>query len=164
MQLHVVRTTFTDLSSVGELYLNGSFYCYTLEDIDRDLRADMPLVAIRTRKIFAQTAIPTGNYEVILNWSDRFQKQMPLLLRVPGWEGVRIHSGNFPHQTEGCILLGKTKLDNMVGVSNATFAAFMTEIRRAAKREKIHIEIESQKATSPLAETQPANGAVHVPA
>jgi len=149
MQLHVIRTTFTDQSSVGELYLNGVFYCYSLEDVDRDLRADLPLEVIRARKIFAGTAIPTGSYEVILNWSNRFQKQMPLLLRVPGWEGVRIHSGNYPHQTEGCILLGKTKLDNMVGVSNKTFGAFMVELRRAAKREKIHIEIESRK--TPLA-------------
>lgn len=156
MQLHVIRTTFTDQSSVGELYLNGAFYCYTLEDVDRDLRADLPLDAIRARKIFAQTAIPTGNYEIILNWSNRFQKQMPLLLRVPGWEGVRIHSGNYPHQTEGCILLGKTKLDNMVGVSNKTFEAFMVEMRRATKREKIHIEIESRKTPlAGLVATQP---------
>lgn len=149
MQLHVIRTTFTDQSSVGELHINGQFYCFTLEDVDRNLRADMPLTDIRTHKRFAQTAIPTGSYEVVLNWSNRFKKQMPLLLRVPGWEGVRIHSGNFAHQTEGCILLGKTKLDNMVGVSNKTFEAFMVEIRKAAKQEKIHIEIESRRAVAP---------------
>lgn len=149
MQLHVIRTTFTDQSSVGELHINGKFYCFTLEDVDRDLRAEMPLADIRAHKLFAQTAVPTGSYEVILNWSDRFKKQLPLLLRVPGWEGVRIHSGNFPHQTEGCILLGKTKLDNMVGVSNKTFEAFMVEIRKAARKEKIHIEIESRRPVVP---------------
>lgn len=163
MHLHVIRTTFTDQSSVGELHINGKFYCFTLEDVDRGLRAEMPLTDIRAHKLFAQTAIPTGSYEVVLNWSNRFQKQMPLLLRVPGWEGVRIHSGNYAHQTEGCILLGKTKLDNMVGVSNVTFAAFLGELKKAAKQEKIHIEIEGRKSQPVAVVGQPAFVPVAIP-
>ncbi len=141
MLLRVVRTDFTPQSTIGEFFVNGAFYCYTLEDVDRGLTCDLPLAEIKARKQFAQTAIPTGTYEVVVNWSNRFQKQMPLLLRVPGWEGVRIHSGNYPTQTEGCLLLGKLKLTDMVGVSNATFASFMTVLKKATRGEKIHIEI-----------------------
>jgi hypothetical protein len=150
MLLRVLRTDFTNQSSVGELHVDGQFYCYTLEDVDRGLTAAMPLADILARKQFAQTAIPTGNYEVVLNWSNRFQQVMPLLLRVPGWEGVRIHSGNFAKQTEGCILLGKLKLPDMVGQSNATFAAFLSLLKKTAKVEKIHIEVVGRAATNPL--------------
>ncbi len=161
MLLRVVRTDFTNQSTVGELHIDGQFYCYTLEDVDRGLTATMPLPDILARKQFAQTAIPTGNYEVVLNWSNRFQQQMPLLLRVPGWEGVRLHSGNYAGQTEGCILLGKLKLPDMVGQSNATFAAFLNLLKKTARTEKIHIDVvgltvgNSPLAEAPLTRTMP---------
>jgi len=108
MILRVVRTDFSPQSTIGEFFVNGEFYCYTLEDVDRGLTADLPLEEIQARKQFAQTAIPTGTYEVVVNWSNRFKKQMPLLLRVPGWEGIRIHSGNYASQTRGACCWAKS--------------------------------------------------------
>jgi hypothetical protein len=83
MQLKLQRETLTDDSTIGKLYINGTFHCYTLED------------KVREVKIPHVTAIPQGKYEVILNFSNRFQQIMPLLLNVPNYEGVRIHWGNF---------------------------------------------------------------------
>src|SRR2546423_440555 len=94
MQLQLKRKTFTDKSTIGELAVNGVFECFTLEDV------------VRPEKIKRETAIPAGRYEIAITFSDKFQKFLPLLLNVPNYEGVRIHSGNRPEDTEGCILVG----------------------------------------------------------
>lgn len=129
MDLKLVRETFTDKSTIGKLYMNGKFFCYTLEDV------------VRAEKIKHETAIPYGVYEVIVNWSNRFKQQMPLLLRVPNFEGVRIHWGNYSKDTDGCILLGKTKGDDFIGQSKTTYANFMNIMNEVSKSEKISIEI-----------------------
>lgn len=129
MKLKVIRETFTDESTIGKLYINDKYHCYTLED------------KVRETKIPNVTAIPKGTYEVILNFSNRFQQVMPLLLNVPGFEGVRIHWGNYSKDTDGCILLGSTKAVNMIGNSVTQYKAFMAELKKATKNEKIFIEI-----------------------
>ena len=83
LNLEVVRFNFTPLSTIGKLYVNGVFECYTLEDCVRD------------KKIYGMTAIPTGTYKVILNLSNRFKRVLPLLIDVSNFEGVRIHPGNY---------------------------------------------------------------------
>lgn len=130
MEIKVVRETFTEDSTIGKMYINGKFHCFTLED------------KVREEKIKNITAIPKGTYEVILNFSNRFQQQMPLLLNVPNYEGVRIHWGNYSKDTEGCILVGSTKAVNMIGNSRAQYAKLMTELKKATKGEKIFITIE----------------------
>lgn len=74
----------------GQLFINGEFFCWTLEDIDRKLE-----VAGCPAKIPKITCIPKGKYEVIINYSERFKKYMPLLLSVPCFEGVRLHNGSY---------------------------------------------------------------------
>jgi len=130
MELLVKRETFTEDSTIGKLYINGAFHCYTLEDKVRDV------------KIKSITAIPKGKYEVILNFSNRFQRIMPLLLNVPNYEGVRIHEGNFSKDTDGCILVGSTKGVNMIGNSRVQYVKLMTELKKATKGEKIWLTIE----------------------
>lgn len=99
-QLVLTRTTFTDNSTIGELTIDGKFICYILEDKDRKLESG-------GKKIFGETAIPRGTYEIIINWSNRFQRQMPLLLNVPQFEGIRIHGGRevvTNKDTSGCLI------------------------------------------------------------
>lgn len=93
--------------SIGILYINGQRICETLEDQDRKLNEDMSLKDILAIKIKGETAIPLGCYQVTWSFSPRFNKYLPLLVGVPGYSGIRIHSGNKAKDTEGCILCGR---------------------------------------------------------
>jgi hypothetical protein len=132
MQIKVVRREFTEKSTIGELFIDNNFFCYTLED---KVRAETE------EKVYGQTAIPKGKYEVIVNYSNRFKQQMPLLLNVKGFEGIRIHKGNTDVDTHGCLLLGKSKSKDFIGLSNVAYNEFMMMLKKATKGEKITIEI-----------------------
>jgi len=108
MNLELKREPSTADCTFGKLYVDGVYQCETLEDVVREV------------KIKGETAIPAGRYRIIVNHSQRFGKDMPLLLNVPGFEGIRIHSGNIAADTEGCILVGTTRSD--VGILNSRVA------------------------------------------
>ena len=93
--------------TIGLLYVNGAYVCNTLEDTDRGLTDKMSSSEIAAIKLDGKTAIPIGTYKIIVSYSPRFKKDMPLLCAVKGFEGIRIHSGNTASDTEGCILCGK---------------------------------------------------------
>lgn len=141
MEIVVTRKTRTKTTTIGELSINDKFECYTLEDNDRGLQQAMPLEEIKRKKVFAQTAIPAGRYEVVITFSNRFQQYMPLLLNVPGFEAIRIHSGNTATDTEGCILLGQTLSPDFIGNSRAAFRSFLPKIRAVERTEKVFITI-----------------------
>lgn len=86
----------------GNLFINGVWFCFTLEDEDRGMEKGGV-------KIYGKTAIPRGLYKVIIDFSQRFQKLMPRVLGVPGFSGIRIHTGNLATDTDGCILVGATR-------------------------------------------------------
>lgn len=130
MEIKVIRKTMSDICTTGELWINDKFFCYTLEDV------------IREKKIMHETAIPDGKYEVILSFSNRFKKIMPLLLSVPGFEGIRIHSGNTKDDTSGCILVGKTLATNFIGESRDAFTALMFKLKVIHGAEKIFITVQ----------------------
>src|SRR5262245_50521848 len=119
MQLFLRRKWKTDKSSIGELFIDGEFECYTLEDVDRD----------SAPKVYGQTAIPEGLYHVILNHSERFNRELPLLLDVPGFQGIRIHDGNTDKDTLGCILVGQFMGKDFIGQSRAALAALMAKLK-----------------------------------
>lgn len=119
MELKLKRLHKTDKSTIGELSIDGVFECYTLEDVERDV------------KVYSKTAIPKGQYKVIINQSNRFKKLMPLLLNVPNFEGVRIHSGNKAEDTEGCILVGQTRSLDFIGNSKKAYDKLFKKMQLA---------------------------------
>jgi hypothetical protein len=135
MELKLIRETFTEKSTIGSLYVNGIFFCYTLEDKDRRLESGGV-------KEYAKTAIPRGKYKVVLSFSNRFKKYLPELINVPQFAGIRIHAGNTADHSEGCILVGATKTVDFIGQSQVTFGKLMKAIQAVEKIEKINITIE----------------------
>lgn len=135
MNLKVVRKEFTDLTTIGELSINGVFECFTLEDKVRDLKAD------GSGKIYGKTAIGKGKYEVALTYSDRFKQVMPLLLKVPFFDGIRIHPGNKNEDTHGCLLVGTTKSKDFISNSKIAYQKLFDKLKSVSKTEKIFIEI-----------------------
>jgi hypothetical protein len=119
MKITVKRLHRTELSTIGELSIDGKFECYTLEDKERDV------------KIKSETAIPKGEYKVIINQSNRFKRLLPLLLNVKNFEGVRIHPGNTNHDTEGCILVGTTRSKDFIGSSRVAFQRLFKKMQLA---------------------------------
>lgn len=101
---------------------------------------------VRPEKIKNETAIPAGKYEIIITRSVHFKnKLLPLLLNVPNYEGVRIHSGNRPEDTEGCILVGRTKNEDFVGKSRLAFQPLFDKMQAALETERVFIEITEQR-------------------
>ena len=153
MRLKLERTARESEYTIGRLYVNGAYECDTLEDRDRGLSRSMPLSEIKERKVYGQTAIPTGEYRVTLSvrspkysakatWRDYNGGFMPRLLSVPGWEGVLIHPGNTSADTEGCVLVGRNTQKGMVTGSTAAFKALYAKMREAVgRRETITLEI-----------------------
>lgn len=95
-------------STLSEVFVDGVFFdMYVLEDLDRGLDDSWTLEEIKKVKVKSETAIPTGRYQVKINYSPRFKRQLPLLYNVKGFSGIRIHSGNTHLHTEGCPLPGQ---------------------------------------------------------
>lgn len=99
--LSLVRKWRFDDCTIGVMHIDGVKECFTLEDAVRP-----PGI-----KIMKRTAIPPGKYPVRVTWSPRFRRYLPILDNVPDFLGVRLHAGNLPSQTDGCILVGR-KLGN----------------------------------------------------
>ncbi len=102
MQLRLVREPTIGGATLGVLFCDGVYFSFTLEDPIREV-AGAP---VASWKVHGHTAIPAGRYRVMVTWSPRFNRVLPLLVAVPGFEGIRIHRGNRPQDTEGCILVG----------------------------------------------------------
>lgn len=114
--------------------INGAFFCYGLEDTVREVK-DQP---VEKWKIWGKTAIPSGKYQLVINWSNRFKRQMTQIMNVPGFSGVRIHNGKGPESTDGCLIVGKEELFNydrtaMIELENKVMNALVM-------KEKITIE------------------------
>ena len=123
MLIEVKRFEFKDTYTVGKMYIDGVYECYTLEDVVR-----------KGAKVNGQTAIPTGTYNLIINHSNRFNRDLPLLEKVPNFTGVRIHAGNTSAHTEGCILVGTTwSGKDFIGNSRVAFNKLFEKLQKAKK-------------------------------
>lgn len=114
MKVEVKRTFKGTEYTIGHLYIDGAYFCDTLEDT---VRTD--------KKIAGKTAIPAGTYKVKKTMSPRFKTVLPEILNVPNFTGVRIHSGNTAKDTDGCLLLGLNKAKGVVLNSKNAMAFFM---------------------------------------
>lgn len=144
-------TTYT----IGSLFINGTYYCDTLEDQNRQLSSTMSLEEINKRKVKGMTAIPYGKYKVTLSTKSpkysNFNKYkyvaftqgyIPRLVNVPGFEGILIHAGNKHEDTDGCILVGENKVKGQVINSQATWVNLYKLLKAADdKKELINITI-----------------------
>ena len=138
MYMQLVREYFTPTSCEGLIFVNGTEECYSLEDTDRKLEEG-------GERIYGKTAIPRGKYNVIVTYSPRFKKRLPLLENVPQFEGIRIHVGNTSKNTEGCILVGASNVgnhDDFIGHSKMAFEAIMNKIEGAlVNGEEVTMEV-----------------------
>ena len=89
------ETTGGQANNIGDFFIDGEFFCYTLED----------KIRYSGQKVYGETAIPDGRYKVVLTMSNRFKRIMPLLVNVPNFEGIRLHGGNTAENSHGCPLI-----------------------------------------------------------
>lgn len=153
MKLTLKRIAKRDTYTIGRLYINGEYFCDTLEDKDRGLKQSMSLSEIKAKKVYGKTAIPAGEYEITLHiishkyskkpWFVKFcGAKMPRILNIPGYDGVLIHEGNSDKDTCGCVLVGKNTVVGKVLESKNTFAKLYPILKAASdKGERITINI-----------------------
>ena len=141
MEITLNRFLKTDNSTISKLFIEDEQCCYCLEDKDRGLHQDMTAQQILAIKVYGKTAIPTGRYEIVITYSNRFKKPLPLLLNVTGFEGIRIHPGNTAADSSGCLLCGTTYDTDRVNNSREAFYELFEKIEKASKTEKIFITI-----------------------
>ena len=136
MNLRVLREPTVEGGTLGALYLNNVWFAWTLEDAVREVDGQ----PVSTWKVPRETAIPRGRYEVRLTHSARFGRVLPLLLDVPGFEGVRIHPGNTIADTEGCILVGRSRVAHNISGSKVACEALIQTLADADEPHWIVIE------------------------
>lgn len=137
--------------TVGRLFLDGTYFCDTLEDRDRGLSSDMSAEEIAKMKVAGETAIPTGTYDVTLDVvSPRFavrktyrfcSGRLPRLIDVPGFSGILIHAGNTAKDSSGCILVGVNSSKGVLTNSVTMFRQLYQSIMKS-RREQLRIVIE----------------------
>ena len=137
MLIALKRHKFGDVFTLGTMHIDGLFLGYTCEDEDRKLEE----VGVDA-KIKGKTAIPRGRYEVVLSFSNRFQKIMPEVLSVPGFSGIRIHAGNSAANTSGCPLLGAEQTETGVRDCAAVNSTLKRRIQLVLDRnERVWLEV-----------------------
>lgn len=141
MDLLIDRRWKKETYTISNLYVNGEFFCNTLEDTDRGLSSDMSLDDIKNKKKYGETAIPTGRYRITLGIKspkyskvEKYKKiggYLPRLIDVPGYSGILIHIGNYPKDTNGCILVGKNTVKGAVMYSTKYFWELYYKLKEA---------------------------------
>lgn len=141
MKLILERAYKGPTYTIGKLYIEGQYFCDTLEDVDRGLKQSDTVSVISSKKVYGKTAIPTGEYSVVTNivspkfknrqWAKFCNGKLPRLINVPGFEGILIHVGNKPEDTLGCILVGYNKIKGQLIDSTSTFQKLYDIISKA---------------------------------
>lgn len=139
MELKILRTKFFETHTIGQLYIDGELFCFTLEDKVREVKGQ----AVDKWKIKGETAIPTGTYKVTLEYSGKFGADCPTICNVPGFTYIRIHAGLTDKDTEGCIIVGYKLTNNDVIMPGTTRTA-RDDLRRKLKEHHGPINITIQ--------------------
>ena len=134
MEIKLTRIARHKDYTIGRMEIDNEYICDTLEPTWRDL-------AHGSRKQKGKTAIPEGGYALVVTKSPKFKKWLPLLLGVPGFDGVRIHSGNTPKDTQGCILVGQNRKKGMVLNSRIAMEEIMKILDSRKAGEPVFITI-----------------------
>lgn len=134
MKIEVKRIAKRSTYTIGKMYIDGNYFCDTLEDVDRGINQKDSLDTIKKIKVAGATAIPTGTYKVIVNMSPKFQRNLPRLIDVPGFEGILIHRGNTDKDTAGCILVGENKVVGKV-INSAIYEKKLVNILQNTKED-----------------------------
>lgn len=103
--------------TIGDLSINGVLFCNVIEDVVRPNGV----------KVYGETAIPYGTYQVVMRYSPKYQKVLPLLLDVPNFTGIRIHSGNTQLDSLGCLIVGENKVKGRVINSRKTMEKLLKQ-------------------------------------
>lgn len=140
MRITLIRIANRPTYCIGKLYIDGKYFCDTIEDTDRGLKDEMSVEEILKLKVKGETAIPTGIYHVFLTYSPKYKKQMPLIDNVKGYSGIRIHSGNTSKDTEGCLLVGLNTKVGMVTQSRKYYNILFKELVKTNERIIIDIQ------------------------
>ncbi len=135
------RKWFTDKTTIGPIAFDGEYICDILEDTIRDPNKDGILQ--KEEKVYGETAIPSGRYEIVLAFSPKFQKELPMLLDVPYYSYIYIHCGNRDTDTLGCLLTGTRSKDvqDLVYGSRTAFKKLMPLIEGALEIRQLFIEV-----------------------
>ena len=131
------ETTGGEANNIGDFFIDGEFFCYSLED---QIRYD-------DKKVYGKTAIPDGRYKVVLTVSNRFKRIMPLLLDVPNFSGVRLHGGNTAEDSHGCPLIAFNLIENKTkiqGTAEKTLTKRLREFQTSFPDGEIWITIENK--------------------
>ena len=142
MRLKVYRKYRKETYTIGKLYIDGEYFCDTLEDKDRGLKQTDDIARIKAVKVPSQTAIPIGRYNVSMDvispkysgvafYRDLCGGRVPRVMDVPGFDGILIHAGNTAADTAGCLLVGRNKAVGKVLDSKATFTELYKRMKKA---------------------------------
>lgn len=143
MEIKVKRITPIDYPyTIGKMYIDGDYFCDTLEDRVRDINKNGKFDNGEV-KVAGETAIPYGRYQVVVTMSPRFKRELPRLLNVPNFEGILIHRGNTDKDSSGCILVGENKVKGKV-INSTPYEQKLVSILKDVqnKGEEIWITIE----------------------
>lgn len=140
MKLELKRIARKNTYTIGRLFVDGKYFSDSIEDKDRLLKQTDSLDKIKKTKVYAETAIPTGTYKVVVNMSSKFKRNLPRLLDVPGFDGILIHRGNTDKDSAGCIIVGENKVVGKV-INSTPYETKLVKLLTEAQNRKEPITI-----------------------
>ena len=129
MKLRLTRIFLGNTYTIGRLFIDNEYFCDVLEDKVRDFNKDGDLDDLGETKVWGKTAIPYGTYKIIINYSNKFKRELPRLLNVKGFDGILIHPGNTAEDTHGCLLVGINDSKGRVSKSRITFDKLFAKLK-----------------------------------
>lgn len=139
MKLELERRFLGESYTIGSLSIDGKKFCDTLEDKVRDLNKNGVFDGDE-KKVYGETAIPYGTYDVVVDYSPRFKRELPRLQNVKHFEGILIHRGNTAEDSAGCILVGENKVKGKV-INSTPYERELVRILKEAQGRKEPITI-----------------------